>query len=58
VLRYQLEHADALGEKELECAIEVATDGPVDIDSLMSGELALEEPAREPGAAQRPDPGE
>ena len=42
VLRYQLEHADALDEEERACVVEVATDSPVDIDSLMSGELALE----------------
>jgi len=51
VLRYQLEHADALGEDERERVIEVATDRPVDLDRLMSGELALEEPAHKPGAA-------
>jgi aminoglycoside phosphotransferase family enzyme/predicted kinase len=42
VLRYQLEHADALDEEERVCTVEVATDGPVDIDRLVSGELALE----------------
>ena len=41
VLRYQLEHADALDEEERKFVVEVATDGPVDLDGLMSDELAL-----------------
>jgi predicted kinase len=36
VLRYQLENADALGVDERDCAVEVATDGDVDIDRLIS----------------------
>jgi predicted kinase len=36
VLRYQLEHADALDDDEREYVIEVATDEPVDIDRLVS----------------------
>ena len=31
VLRYQLEHADALDEEERACTIEVATDGPAEV---------------------------
>ena len=55
VLRHQLEHADAFDEEERAFVVEVATDGPVDIDRLVSGELALQEPAREPGAAELAD---
>jgi len=40
VLRYQLEHADALDETERACTIDVSTDGSVDVDSLVSDELA------------------
>ena len=36
VLRYQFEHADALDIDERDCATEVATDGSVDIDRLIS----------------------
>jgi len=42
VLRYQLEHADALDADESDFTIEVATDSPVDVDRLMADELALE----------------
>ena len=34
VLRYQLDHSDSLDVDERACAIEVATDSPVDIDRL------------------------
>ena len=42
VLRYQLEHADALDEEERAFVVEVATDGPVDVERLVSGELAFQ----------------
>ena len=35
VLRYQFDHADALDADERDCAIEVATDGTVDIDRVL-----------------------
>ena len=35
VLRYQFERADALDEEERKCVVWVATDGPVNVDSLV-----------------------
>ena len=34
VLRFQLEHADALDEDERDNVIEIVTDEPVDLDSI------------------------
>jgi aminoglycoside phosphotransferase family enzyme/gluconate kinase len=58
VLRYQLEHEDALGADERDYVIDVATDEPVDIDGLVSGKLSLEKFARKPRAAECADAGE
>jgi aminoglycoside phosphotransferase family enzyme/predicted kinase len=39
VLRYQLDHADAFGDDERDHVVEVATDEPVDVDTLVKVHL-------------------
>ena len=39
VLRHQLDHVDAFDADERHCLVEVATDGPVDIDRLVKDRL-------------------
>ena len=41
VLDYQLDHADAFDADEQECVVEIATDEPVDLDSLMRQCLSI-----------------
>ena len=42
VLRYEFDHADPLGDDERDRVVEVATDRPVDIDSVCTSLMALQ----------------